>query len=99
MKGEKLQLAVVPVIHDDGRCRPDEVVSGQDNFVDAFVSAGGALQYHGDAQGNFISPAAVVNNYSQAANVTPSSIYMGDQPLACESSAYMGSHFFHSKQN
>ncbi|CAM0877287.1 unnamed protein product [Alopecurus aequalis] len=36
VRGEKLQSAVVPVNHDNGRCRPDEVVSDQDNFVDAF---------------------------------------------------------------
>ncbi|CAM0912052.1 unnamed protein product [Alopecurus aequalis] len=76
-----------------GRNRNQMEVQCVANQLKSFnhVSAGGALQHHGDAQGNFISPAAVVNNYSQAANVTPSSIYMGDQPLACESSAYTNS--------
>ncbi|XP_015696239.1 ETHYLENE INSENSITIVE 3-like 3 protein isoform X2 [Oryza brachyantha] len=49
------------------------------------VNTNGALQ-HQDVRGNFISSsAAVVNNYNsnQITNVTPSSIYMGDQPLAC----------------
>jgi len=52
------------------------------------VSTIGALQNQGDARRNFISPTDVVNNYNQVANGTPSSIYMGDQPLACESSGY-----------
>lgn len=46
---------------------------------------GGALQHQGDAQGNSVPPGVVVNNYSQAANIAPSSIYMVDQPLASES--------------
>jgi ethylene-insensitive protein 3 len=56
------------------------------------VSTSGALQHQGDAPRNFISPPTdVVNNYNQVANETPSSIYMGDQPLACESSGYTNS--------
>jgi ethylene-insensitive protein 3 len=55
------------------------------------VSTSGTLQHQGDAPRNFISPTDVVNNYNQVANETPSSIYMGDQPLACESSGYTNS--------
>ncbi|XP_047076396.1 ETHYLENE INSENSITIVE 3-like 3 protein [Lolium rigidum] len=55
------------------------------------VSTSEALQHQGDAQRNFISPTDVVNNYNQVANETTSSIYMGDQPLACESSGYTNS--------
>ena len=55
------------------------------------VSTIGALQNQGDARRNFISRTDVVNNYNQVANETPSSIYMGDQPLACESSGYTNS--------
>uniref|UniRef100_A0ACD5Y8U1 Uncharacterized protein n=2 Tax=Avena sativa TaxID=4498 RepID=A0ACD5Y8U1_AVESA len=52
------------------------------------VSTSGALQHQGDARRNFISPTDVVNNYNQVAIETSSSVYMGDQPLACESSGY-----------
>ncbi|KAE8808900.1 SCAR-like protein 1 [Hordeum vulgare] len=31
---EKLQLAVVPVYHDDDPCRPDDIGSDQDKFID-----------------------------------------------------------------
>ncbi|KAI4975047.1 hypothetical protein ZWY2020_048654 [Hordeum vulgare] len=52
---------------------------------------GGALQHQGDVQGNFVPPGVVVNNYSQAANIAPSSIYMADQPLASASNDYANS--------
>ncbi|GJN03935.1 hypothetical protein PR202_ga21435 [Eleusine coracana subsp. coracana] len=52
------------------------------------VSTIGPLQHHGSSQGNFLSTGAVINNYksSQAANAAQSSIYLGDQAPACESS-------------
>ncbi|KAL6661757.1 hypothetical protein ACP70R_001141 [Stipagrostis hirtigluma subsp. patula] len=48
----------------------------------------GALQQEGNSQGNFASPGAAINNYNSnwVANATPSSIYLGGQPLACEGS-------------
>lgn len=52
---------------------------------------GGPLQHQGDAQGNFVPPGVVVNNYRQVANVAPSSFYVVDQPLASESNDYTNS--------
>ncbi|TVU05228.1 hypothetical protein EJB05_48386, partial [Eragrostis curvula] len=52
------------------------------------ISTIGALQQQGSSQMNFLSTGAANNDYncSQAANATQSSIYLEDQPLACESS-------------
>ncbi|TVU01084.1 hypothetical protein EJB05_53474 [Eragrostis curvula] len=52
------------------------------------ISTIGALQQQGSSQMNFLSTGAAINDYncSQAANATQSSIYLEDQPLACESS-------------
>jgi ethylene-insensitive protein 3 len=58
----------------------------------------GALQQHGDCQGNFLSPGAVINNYNsnQAASAAQSSTYLGDHPLACEGSDIANSWSGHS---
>ncbi|KAL5220367.1 hypothetical protein ABZP36_025080 [Zizania latifolia] len=56
------------------------------------VNTSGVLQYQ-DVQGNFISAPAAVNSYSnnQTTSITPTSIYMGNQPLACQNNEHANS--------
>ncbi|KAL6646131.1 hypothetical protein ACP70R_017739 [Stipagrostis hirtigluma subsp. patula] len=71
--------------------RSDKIeVVGMANQATSFnhVNTIGALQQEENSQGNFVSPVATINNYNSnwVANATPSSIYLGGQPLACEGS-------------
>ncbi|KQJ98919.1 ETHYLENE INSENSITIVE 3-like 3 protein [Brachypodium distachyon] len=54
------------------------------------VSTSVALPHQGHAEENFISPGPVAINYNcnQTTDATHSSVYIGEQPLACDSSDY-----------
>ncbi|XP_062192115.1 ETHYLENE INSENSITIVE 3-like 3 protein [Phragmites australis] len=88
-------------IRDMNRFDQMEVVGMANQLSLNHVSVIGDLQQQQNSQGNLLSPGAVINNnnINQTANATPSSIYLGDQPLACEGSdmanSWSGNSFQH----
>ncbi|XP_037436817.1 SCAR-like protein 1 isoform X2 [Triticum dicoccoides] len=59
---EKLQLAVVPVYHDDDPCRPDDIGSDQDKFIDTLnIESEGEADHSMKSQKNLSAEMEVDN--------------------------------------